>query len=148
MTNLKNQYSSTTNAIDKIQKILSENGARKVMFDYGQNGQLVAIAFQIVLEGKEVSFRLPAMIENVVEILYGGKNKWGATKKVTEAQKEQGYRTAWANIRDWLDAQMALVKTKQVELPQIFLPYMITRSGQTLYEHIIDDPKFLLGDGN
>ena len=42
---------------------------------------------------------------------------------------------------------MALVKTRQVELPQVFLPYMVMRGGETLYEKVITNPNFLLGNG-
>jgi len=49
---------------------------------------------------------------------------------------DQARRTAWANIRDWLDAQMALIETEQVKLEEIFLPYMTDRSGKTLFEYM------------
>ena len=48
----------------------------------------------------------------------------------------QARRTAWANIRDWLDAQMALIETGQVKLEEVFLPYMTDTTGKTLYERI------------
>jgi len=94
-----------------------------------------------------VGFRLPALVENVVEIMYGGEDRYGRTKKITDAQRQQAYKTAWANIRDWIDAQMALVKTRQAEVAQVFLPYMVMQGNQTLYEKVSTDPKFLLGNG-
>lgn len=147
---LKNSYSrTTTNPIEKIQKILSENGADKLMFDYAKDGsgELLAITFAIDVDGKSMGFRLPALIENVVEIMYGGLDRYDRPKKITPTQRAQAYKTGWANIRDWIDAQLALVKTRQVKIQHVFLPYLIMKGGQTLSETIDRDPAFLLGSG-
>lgn len=144
---LKNKTSKGKNTFEKIQMLLAQNGAKKVMFDYANDGTLEAISFALEVNGKIVGFRLPALTENVVEIMYGGKDRWGNKKKITDLQKEQAYKTAWANIRDWIDAQMALVQTRQVEVAQVFLPYMVMQGNQTLYEKVVSNPSFLLGSG-
>jgi hypothetical protein len=143
---LKNYTSSGNNTFEKIQKILTENGASKIMFDY-KNGLLDAITFGLEIDGKNHAFKLPALIENVTEILYGGEDRYGREKKITELQREQAYKTGWANIRDWIDAQMALVKTKQAKIQQVFLPYIIMKDGRTLSEHVEANPNLLLGEG-
>ncbi len=143
---LKNRTSQGRNTFDKIQSMLSSNGADKIMFDY-KEGRVVAITFSLIIDGKNMGFRLPALVENVTEILYGGEDRWGNPKKITDAQREQAYKTAWANIRDWIDAQLALVATRQVKVNHVFLPYMIMKGGKTLAETIETDPGFLLGDG-
>jgi len=62
--------------------------------------------------------------------------------------KDQAYRTGWANIRDWVTAQMALVDTQMAKVQEVFLPYMANRKGQTLYESM-EESKFLLpGDSS
>lgn len=109
---LKNYLSESKNIFDKIQRILAEHGASKVMFDYGEGGRLVSITFGIKIGGKDAGFKLPARVENVVRIMYGGEDRYGRPKEITEKQKEQAYRTAWANVRDWIDAQMAMVDTE------------------------------------
>jgi len=143
---LKNRTSKGRNTFEKIQNILSANGANKIMFDYKKDGSgtLEAITFGLEIDGKQMGFKLPALVENVVDLLYGGEDRWGKTKKITPAQREQAYRTAWANIRDWIDAQMALVATKQAKIQQVFLPYVIMQDGRTLSEHVENDPKLLL----
>lgn len=145
--NLKNRTSNTTNTFDKIQRILAEHNSRKVMFDYGNNGQVSAITFSIIIGEKECGFKLPAMVENVERIMYKPRSKYQTTRTLTQAQKEQAYRTAWANIRDWIDAQMAMVDTQQVKVEQVFLPYLVVnKEGQTLFQKM-EDNKFLLGSG-
>ena len=42
-------------------------------------------------------------------------------------------RTAWRNIRDWVMAQMAFVEAGNVQLDEIFLPYL-SDGKKTLYE--------------
>lgn len=138
MVKIKNQQSKGKNSFDKIQSILAKHGANKIMYDYATDGsgRLTAITFGMTIGDKQVGFKLPALVDNVVYIMYGGKDKWGREKKITDAQKEQGYKTAWANIRDWVDAQMALIDTEQVKMEQVFLPYMLNKSGETLFEQI------------
>lgn len=143
---LKNRTSEGNNTFNKIQKILSENGAKKVMFDYDGSGAVEAISFALEIDGKIVGFQLPAMVENVFNILYPN-NKEYRFERYIKSWREQAYKTAWANIRDWIDAQMALVAMRQAKVEQVFLPYVVTRNGQTLYEKFADNSQFLLGDG-
>lgn len=144
---LKNHRSRGQNTFEKIQKILALNGANKVMFDYKNDGTLEAITFGLQVDGKQMGFRLPAMVENVIEIMYGGLDRYDQPKKITDNQREQAYITAWANIRDWIDAQLALVATKQAKIQHVFLPYAIMKDGRTLSEHVETNPSFLLGNG-
>ena len=141
---LKNYTSEGRGTFEKIQNILTNHGANKIMYDYNADGTLKAITFGLDINGQPAGFRLPALVENVAEILCGGQDRYGRDKKITNAQREQAYKTAWANIRDWIDAQMALVDTRQVKLEQVFLPYLVQKNGNTLFENIVLDPSRLL----
>lgn len=150
---MKNSTSNSKSTFDKIQQVLAKSGASKIMFDYAPDGsgQLEAITFAIRIDGQEVGFRLPAMKDNVFQILYGSIKSFPPKHKLHESQRQsymdQAYKTAWANIRDWIDAQMALVQTRQVELVQVFLPYMLTKDGSTVYQKISKNPGLFLGEG-
>jgi hypothetical protein len=91
---------------------------------------VIGVVFIIPILSGEFPIRLPARVEQVKQKLYGNRSEY------TQAMEEQARRTAWANIRDWLDAQMALIETEQVKLEEIFLPYMTDRSGKTLFEYM------------
>lgn len=54
----------------------------------------------------------------------------------------------WTSNITRVISQMALHETQMVDMPQIFLPFAVGYSGQTLYEHVQSDPGFLLGDAN
>jgi hypothetical protein len=58
----------------------------------------------------------------------------------------EAYRVAWANIKDWVEAQMALYETEMVDMPQIFLPFAVDSKGETLYDRV-GRGEFLLGKG-
>lgn len=143
---LKNYTSEGRGTFEKIQKVLASHGANKIMYDYGPDGQLTAITFGLEINGQQMGFRLPALVENVVQIMYGKKDRYGNVKKITGAQRDQAYKTAWANIRDWIDAQMALIDTRQVKLEQVFLPYLIVNNNQTLFEQL-ESRQFALPSG-
>ena len=42
--------------------------------------------------------------------------------------------TAWRNIHDWIFTQMALSKSCDVPVDQVFLPYLADKTGRTLYD--------------
>jgi hypothetical protein len=133
---LKNTTSTSRNTFDAIQKTLASHKARQIILDY-DDGRVVAISFSIEINGVICPFRLPARIENVEKILYPGR------RNLTTAQKDQAYRTAWANIRDWISSQMAMIDTGMVQPAEVFLPYLIGQGGQTLFETMVER-QFLL----
>jgi hypothetical protein len=137
---LKNYRSRpTTNPFEAIQKTLALHKAKQIMLDYGDDGRIQTITFTLQIPDRHYGFRLPARVENVERLLYG-------TKELTSVQKQQAYATAWANIRDWISAQMALIDTGMVKFEEVFLPYMLDRSGKTYFETL--EPKhFLLDSG-
>lgn len=137
--NLKNYRARTDNAFDDIQRILVAHGAKSLTFDYDQ-GRAVGVTFTIVVRNERLSFHMPARVQNV-ERLLSKQQHW--RQPLTEIHKQQAYRTAWANIRDWLAAQMALVETEMVQMEEIFLPYLLTPTGESLF-FAMQERQFLL----
>lgn len=143
---LKNYTSNSKNTFNNIQKILVEHKAKQVFFEYNDAGKIKTIAFSLEIAGVLRSFLLPARVENVEQIFLDNKKPkydWQKAAPLTTQEKEQAYRTAWANIRDWLDAQMALIDTEQVKIEEVFLPYLATGKGRTLFDDY-NEQKLLL----
>lgn len=134
---LKNTYSQSPHVFDDIQKTLRDHKARSVTLDY-DDGRVEAISFVLDVNGQYLHFRLPARYANVERIFQKQKNR-----RLTDQERDQAYRTAWANIRDWLSAQMALVDTEMAEVAEIFLPYMVNQEGMTYFE-ALKERQFLL----
>jgi len=49
----------------------------------------------------------------------------------------QAYRVAWRILKDWTEAQLALVQSGQVDFAQAFLAYVEGADGTTLYRHML-----------
>lgn len=132
-----------TRSIQEIQKALVKAGASSITQDFDTEGEIAAIVFRIILNGQTIQFRLPGEVEPVAYILMHDP----AVPKQFKTT-EQPRRVAWRIIKDWVEAQMAIVETKMVTLPQVFLPYAVNKNGKTLYEIVAENPQLLLGDGN
>lgn len=137
----------------EIARCLSMHGASAVLTEYDEKeGTVTAISFKIKLNGQEMGFRLPCDWRPVQEIFQKERpieKGWNDEKyqhKLSE-QRMQAVRTAWRIVKDWVEAQMALVETKMVTTAEVFLPYVVMRDGRTLAQHAQSNPSFLLGDG-
>lgn len=128
----------------EIGRILSSHGAMKLMTDFSEeDGSVSALSFQIRLsDGRLAGFRLPCDWRPVLQILENDR-------KVPRSHKNQlqAVRTAWRIIKDWCEAQMALVETNMAKTEEVFMPYMVMKDGKTLAQRMQTNPEFLLGDG-
>lgn len=115
----------------EIQRLLAKAGAQAVLCEYDTSGVLCALSFRLITADGPISFRLPA---NMDKILTAMKND----KKVPRSQctREQAARVAWRILKDWIEAQVAIVQAELAELPEVFLPYAEGKNGTTLYEQI------------
>ena len=134
-------YTTKVNAaqtVGEIQGILAAHGARQIMMDYSGNGHIGSIAFTIDTPAGRQGFQLPARVEAVHKTL---------TKQHVKADYDQAERVAWRIVKDWVDAQMAILESEQVSMDEIFLPYLIGDGGKTLYEAFCDNQlKLMEGD--
>ena len=105
--------------------ILAKHGARAVLQEYGDEGNVEALSFRIKTPAGDQAIRLPANVAAVEAVLKRQKIK---------ADWFQAERVAWRIVKDWVEAQMAILESEMVTLDQIFLPYMLNRQGQTFYE--------------
>jgi hypothetical protein len=130
----------------EIAKCLSMHGASAVMTEYDPvDGQVTALSFKVKMGDKEMGFRLPSDYKPVLQVL---GQQWQQRKiGGPRPDKLQAVRVSWRIIKDWVEAQMALVETQMVTTAQVFLPYAVMKDGRTLTQHIETNPGFLLGDG-
>ena len=105
-------------SLGEIQGALASHGARKIMVDYDEAGRPVGITFGIETPVGKRGFLLPANVDGVRAVF--------AKQKIRE-QDGQAERTAWRNVRDWIMAQMAIIESGQVEMEEVFLPYLTDR---------------------
>ncbi len=135
---LKN-YTSTVPAAKSIGYIESKLACHKatmVVKIYDPQGKVEAIAFEVKVNELPIAFRLPAQIKACERTLREGLSRRARPETIAKIG-EQAERTAWKIVADWVDAQMAMIDLAQVELIEVFLPYVFDRSrNQTFYGRI------------
>ena len=112
--------------VGEIQTLLAKKGARSISVGYDDTGQPTALAFELRTPAGTAAYRLPCRAEAVERLLR------------TEAPR---YRTpaharnvAWRIVKDWVEAQLAIIEAGMVEMPEVFLPYMLVGEGMTMFE--------------
>jgi hypothetical protein len=133
-------------SIAEISRILSKAGARQVMHDYDDVGNIVALSFSLELEGQRIVFRLPSDWHPVQTLLMEAKKK-NPNMRPWQTTEDHARDVSWRIIKDWVEAQMAIIETRMVTTAQVFLPYAVTTNGQTLYEYIGQNTQLLLISG-
>jgi hypothetical protein len=133
----------------EIARCLSMHGAQAVLTEYDPEGGYVsAISFQIMIGDRKCGFRLPCDWKPVFSIITKGKKApWGKEAKWKHDWERQAIRTSWRIVKDWVEAQMALVETQMVTTRDVFLPYAVMNDGRTLAQHVETNPGMLLGPG-
>lgn len=136
-------YSTTVEALKtagEIEYILIKHGAKSILKDIAEDGSISSLSFKVNTQYGPMSIRLPVNTAPVLQVLAREKKNKSAIK----ATKEQAERVAWRILKDWVEAQMALIEIDMVKMEQIFLPYaIIGDSGQTVYEKL-ESRQFLL----
>lgn len=108
-----------------IQGQLVKHGAKKIMQDYDNDGHITALSFMVDTPAGPRGIRLPANVDAVYAVLIRQKVK---------CDREQAERVAWRIVKDWVEAQMAILESEMVQMDEIFLPYMLNNTGQTVFE--------------
>jgi len=140
-------YTSTvpvSRTVAQVQAKLVEHGARAVMMEYDAQGRITALAFNVKTPNGDLPIRLPIDAAATLRVLQRQADNREIPARY--AREEHAYRVAWRIIKDWIEAQMSLLETEMVRLEQIFLPYVITPGGQTVYQVMVEK-HFLLGPG-
>jgi len=126
---------TTTVAFDKtigeINGILAKRGARKIVTDYDEQGNPIALTFSMSIQAKPVFYSMPCNWDGVLRAMQKDSKVPGKF-----CNKEQALRVSWRIIKDWIDAQMAIIDAQLAKVEEVFLPYAITKSGDTLFKHI------------
>lgn len=112
-------------------------GATSVNKQY-EGKKITSITFLIVVNGTTIPFRLPAKASEVYDVLRDEiKRPRGGT---LEKLMEQSERTAWKLVCEWVEIQMSMIKLKQADFIEVFLPYVYDfKSEKTFYQSIKDN---------
>ena len=123
---------SADRSILEIEKFLTLFGAIAIIKEYTPEGRVHSLSFRL----QDESFRLPANVKGVKEILYKGTRSHHSSDG-EKRREDRSYRVAWRIIKDWTHAQLSLIASGQAHAMEIFLPYMFD-GKLTLYQKFME----------
>ena len=127
-------YTTTVPAVrtvGQITELLAKHGAAQILTEYaaGAHGAIPSgIAFAIETPVGVMRYRLPIDAAAVEKVLRADRTVAPRYKDTAHAE-----RVAWRIMKDWIEAQLAIVATHMVTLDQVMLPYMLVGEG-TVYD--------------
>ncbi len=136
-------YTTTVDAfktVSEIEYILMKHKAKSIMKNY-EGESITGLSFLIDTGRQQIPIRLPVKVDECLKILK--KEKQENPRKQIKDTREQAERVAWRILKDWVEAQMALLDIEMVRFEEIFMPYIETGNGQTIFERL-EEKQFLL----
>lgn len=125
---------AATKTVGEIQAMLGKAGATRIMMDL-EKGEPTALVFELAAK----PFRMPCRWEQVYKVIMRD-DKIPARLST----HEQAKRIAWRIIKDWTEAQLALIQTGMVSAEEVFLPYQIVgSSGETVWDVYVRSDRML-----
>jgi hypothetical protein len=126
----------TNRTVGEVQALLVEAGAGAVMVRYELRVP-VGLSFALATAHGDRQFDLPVHIEGMQQVLIKqvrtGKISGGKSRVMYES-REHAARVAWRTLKDWVEAQLALIQAQMATLDQVMLPYLRVDGQTTLYE--------------
>lgn len=138
-------------SLGEIMGMLVSAGATNISTRYDPASRRpVGLSFSIPTADGESVFALPARVSAAVKVMneqgvlhkeryYASRTRQEEERRrVTQANMQQGEIVAWRILRDWMEAQLALIQLGMAELSEIMLPYLVMEDGKTLYQFAQD----------
>lgn len=134
-------YTTTVEAsktVGEIQQHLVKHGCKQINLRFDDAGNINGLSWHVHLvhpttkaDLGEIPFKMPIDADAVLQRLKeSGPPRY--------ANRAQAYRVAWRILKDWVEAQMAVIETRQVMFAQAFLPYLELPGGESLFHHMIE----------
>jgi hypothetical protein len=125
--------------LGEMQTMLAKHRAKAIATQYDDDRLPVGLSFVITTDFGDRTFALPVDVKVVHKLLVDLDRD---QKLSVKARKKAGYystpehaaRVAWRVMKDWLEAQLALIQYRMVKLDQVMLPYLVGDDGQSLYD--------------
>lgn len=116
--------------VDQLTKMLVANKASAILTEF-EDGRPVGLAFKLKTANGPSEYSLPCRWRQVQAVLF-------------EQRVEPRYRgdehclnVAWRILKDWTEAQIAIVQAGLVTVDEVFLPYRLIAPGQTVYQRMV-----------
>jgi hypothetical protein len=123
--------------------LLAEAGAHAVSVTYADRVPS-GLAFRLDTAAGRRDFSLPVDVGGVHSLLLkiDREGGWAAGERPvrtrTYTTRAHAVDVAWRVVRDWLEAQLALIAAQMATLDQVMLPYLEVDPGTTLYQRYLE----------
>ncbi len=122
---------------------LATHGATAVGMTYDA-GFPTGLQFQIRTAHGMMAYSLPVNVDGTYKAL---QKAWRERRiPQSKATLEQARRTGWRVIKDWLEAQLALIEAGVATIDEVMLPWMLV-DGQTVYAAFLERNQLALEAG-
>ena len=131
-------YSTTIPARRTVQEcmtVLADAGADAVAAQY-RDKQPIGLSFRLDTANGPRDFAMPVNIDGVQNMLATATVK-AHIGRGQLTSREHAANVAWRVVKDWLEAQLAIIAAEMATLDQVMLPYLQIGT-QTLYEAYLE----------
>lgn len=136
--------------LGECQRLLGEGGASAVGVMY-EDRKPVGLSFDLKTPHGVRSFLMPVNIDGVASLLRNADYPPNVTASVLGryTTREHAERVAWRVVKDWLEAQLALIDAQMVRFEQVMLPYLEVGRGVTLWDrYLVNEQRALEAGGS
>jgi hypothetical protein len=122
--------------IVEIERMLTKNGATSILKEY-VGERPVGLSFIVNTSRGPMPVKMPVRVDKVKDVFKLQVSKGVLDRKYWGGEwgDAQAARVGWRILRDWLDAQLALINVEMSSMTEIFLPYVYSEKlGQTVYD--------------
>jgi hypothetical protein len=123
---------------------LASHGASAIGITYTDK-KPDGLTFKIETVHGERQFSLPVNVNGTLKAL--DKARRAGSIPARYASREQAERVAWRVLKDWLEAQLALIEAGVADMAEVMLPYLHVAPGLTLYRVYLENEQRALEAG-
>jgi hypothetical protein len=121
----------------ECQSILAAAGAASVAVHF-DDGQPAGLSFSLRTPHGPRNFTLPVDVAAMQAVLVKAERDGQFTSLRKAASKwtsrEHAAAVAWRVVKDWLEANLALIAAQMATLDEVMLPYLHVGEGRTLWQ--------------
>ena len=139
MANRPLNYTTTipvTKTCGECQAILAAAGAASVAVHY-EDGQPTGLSFSLRTPHGPRDFTLPVDVAAMQAVLVKADRDgdFASLKKGGKfTTREHAANVAWRVVKDWLEANLALIAAQMATLDEVMLPYLHVAPDRTLWQ--------------
>lgn len=122
--------------VGECQQILAQAGASSVAVHY-EGGSPAGLSFALKTPHGLRNFTLPVNVDGIQKVLVkanqAGRLRSDGHKSASFESREHAANVAWRVVKDWLEANLALIAAGMAGLDEVMLPYLHVAPEKTLY---------------